>query len=129
MSQLIQCPHCSQSYTITPEQAPQYAGQTIQCTRCGQAFTVNLPSPAPAAAPTQPPPQPQWQPQFQPPPEYRTAQPGQFQGQQGFTPPPMGAGIQYQSPMASPKASGLAITSLVLGCLGLLFAPLGLIAI
>ncbi|CAN5616147.1 hypothetical protein BH09PLA1_BH09PLA1_26500 [soil metagenome] len=105
MSQTIQCPHCSQSYTITAEQAPQYAGQTIQCTRCQQPFTVNLaraePGGAPPALPRQP----------------------------GFVPPSAAASIQYQSPMAAPKASGLAIASLVLACLGFVVPGLGLVAI
>src|SRR5687768_11011698 len=34
------CPHCDQAYTLTDEQAPQYAGQRIACTNCGVAFTV-----------------------------------------------------------------------------------------
>ncbi len=46
MSRQIQCPHCGQSYALTDEQAPKYAGQTITCTRCQQPIVV----PADAAA-------------------------------------------------------------------------------
>src|SRR5690349_15023949 len=41
MSQQIRCPHCGQTYELTPEQVPQYAGQTISCTSCKQSFTVS----------------------------------------------------------------------------------------
>ncbi len=47
MANQIQCPNCGQSYDLTPEQIPQYAGQTITCTQCQKPFTV----PANIAAP------------------------------------------------------------------------------
>lgn len=40
MATQIQCPHCGQTYDLTPEQVPQYAGQTITCTKCQKTFTV-----------------------------------------------------------------------------------------
>jgi predicted Zn finger-like uncharacterized protein len=40
MATQIECPHCHQTYDLTAEQAPQYAGQTITCTRCQKPFTV-----------------------------------------------------------------------------------------
>src|SRR6185295_6493251 len=50
----ITCPHCGQVYGLTPEQVPQYAGQTINCTACGKPFTVPG-GPSASAAPSQPP--------------------------------------------------------------------------
>jgi predicted Zn finger-like uncharacterized protein/prepilin-type processing-associated H-X9-DG protein len=47
MANQIQCPNCGQTYDLTPEQIPQYAGQTITCTQCQKPFTV----PANIAAP------------------------------------------------------------------------------
>jgi len=40
MATQIQCPNCGQTYDLTPEQVPQYAGQTITCTNCQKPFTV-----------------------------------------------------------------------------------------
>jgi predicted Zn finger-like uncharacterized protein/prepilin-type processing-associated H-X9-DG protein len=40
MSIKIQCPHCRQSYDLTPDQAPAYSGQTITCTTCSREFDV-----------------------------------------------------------------------------------------
>ena len=36
----IRCTHCGQTYDLTPEQAPLYAGQTITCTNCQKPFLV-----------------------------------------------------------------------------------------
>ncbi|MBC8105983.1 MAG: zinc-ribbon domain-containing protein [Anaerolineae bacterium] len=109
MSQLIQCPNCSQSYTITAEQAPQYAGQTIQCTRCGKPFVVNLAGAAPVGAPA-------------------SAAPS---ARGGFAPPPAPAGyqMQYQSPMNAAKATKLAIASLIFGCIGVIVPVVGVVAV
>jgi predicted Zn finger-like uncharacterized protein/prepilin-type processing-associated H-X9-DG protein len=106
----IQCPSCSQAYEISPEQEPQYAGQTIQCTRCGKPFVVTLPT---AADPIAPPPMP---------PPTMMPQPGA----PGVSP------MQYQAPGAfypAPPASALAVVSLVLAILGLIIPLLGLVAI
>src|SRR4051812_42028419 len=50
MASSIQCPHCGQTYPLTAEQEPQYAGQTIQCTKCGKMFTVPGSSSAPGTS-------------------------------------------------------------------------------
>ena len=82
MAQQIRCPHCGQTYELTPEQVPQYAGQTINCTSCKQAFTVprDIVGGAGAgayASPVAPPPQ---QPAYQ---QQQQQQPyGQYQQQQ-----------------------------------------------
>jgi predicted Zn finger-like uncharacterized protein/prepilin-type processing-associated H-X9-DG protein len=51
----IQCPHCGQSYALTPEQVPQYSGQTITCTACNKPFAVPhlAPPPLPLGMPHQ----------------------------------------------------------------------------
>src|SRR6266542_3016794 len=99
MATQMQCPHCGQTYDLTPEQVPQYAGQTITCTKCQQAFTVpaNLAGGAGAGAPLQP-----------------TAAP---------TPPGMPPAYpqyqaQYELPAGERKSNGFAIASLVCGILG-----------
>lgn len=38
----FRCPHCGQTYNLTPEQVPQYAGQNITCTACQKSFVVQL---------------------------------------------------------------------------------------
>lgn len=50
----IACPHCGQTYAVTPQQWPQYQGQTITCTKCGQAFVVGA-KPAAKGPPPLPP--------------------------------------------------------------------------
>jgi len=37
---VFQCPRCGQSYNITADQVPQYAGRMLACTRCEQRFVV-----------------------------------------------------------------------------------------
>lgn len=81
----ITCPHCGQSYAVQPEQWAQYQGKTIPCSKCGQNFTVGSAG-ASAALPPIPP-------------------------VAGYQAPP-GYGAYTGAP---PKASGIAITSLVLG--------------
>jgi predicted Zn finger-like uncharacterized protein/prepilin-type processing-associated H-X9-DG protein len=121
MSQQIRCPHCGQTYELTPEQVPQYAGQTISCTSCKQSFTVPRDiagggaATGTAGAPARPPAYPQQQPQYQQqyqqpgaPPQYPGAGPV---GYGGYHPPP-----QQQS-------NGMAIASLIFGIIGL-FIPL-----
>jgi hypothetical protein len=57
MTGQMKCPHCGQSYSMTPEQERQYVGQTIQCTNCKQMFTVGAEgATTPAGAPPLPPP-------------------------------------------------------------------------
>jgi len=56
----IQCPHCGQPYTVTPEQAAQAAGQTITCQNCQRPFAMGSPGAPPPVArgfvpPTTPP--------------------------------------------------------------------------
>jgi len=139
MSQQIHCPHCGQTYELTAEQVPQYAGQTITCTSCKQPFTVSRDIAAPpgpgigdiasqSAPPTyaqqqqqqqqqpqQPYPQQQYAPQPGMPPQY----PGAGAGGPGGGPLPYGG---YQPPPRQ-QTNGLAIASLVFGILGL-FIPL-----
>ena len=110
----MRCPHCGQTYALTPEQAPQYAGQTITCTSCQRPFVAQLPGfgahvTATTIPPAPPPP---------PPP--------------GFVPPPGGvapigySGPQYGQPQQS---NGMAIASLVLGLVGFCVPGLGIVAI
>src|SRR3954471_14851587 len=112
MSQQIQCPHCGQSYALTDEQAPQYAGQTITCTRCQKPFTVSLPS---AGAPQQPTP-------FQPAAPTPTSP---------FPPAQTAAHVGYaQGGYANaPKTSGLAIAALICGLVGVIIPFLGLVGV
>ena len=126
MSQQIRCPHCGQSYELTPEQVPQYAGQTITCTSCKQPFTVPRDSATGAGAGAGATPgqqqqqqqQPAYQQQQQPHP-----QPPQYPQQPGMPPPqypgagPVGYG-GYQPPPRQ-ETNGLAIASLVFGIVGM----------
>ncbi len=111
----MRCPYCGQTYALTPEQAPQYAGQTITCTSCQRPFVAHVPgygAPAPAAAaiPPAPPPPP------------------------GVVPPPPGgiAPIGYSGPrydQSAQQSNGMAIASLVLGLVGFCIPGLGIVAI
>ncbi|MEA2708784.1 MAG: hypothetical protein QOF78_1385 [Phycisphaerales bacterium] len=126
----IRCSHCGQTYELTPEQVPQYAGQTITCTNCKQPFTVpadqgaggaGAGTYAAAGSAAQPTAYPQQQQQYQPPPG---------------TPPYPGAGgaaaVGYggYQPAQGQGANGLAVASLVLGIIGI-FVPIlpGIVAI
>jgi len=120
MSQLITCPHCRQTYTITPQQAPEYHGRAIQCTRCAQAFVVNIPVPeqvVPRVAQQEPiaahgfpvTPQPPAIPEQQPP---------------AFPP-----SYAYQTAAPPPKASGMAVASMVFACIGVLLPGVGIVGI
>src|SRR5688572_25261713 len=145
MSQQIRCPHCGQTYELTPEQVPQYAGQTITCTSCKQAFTVPRDVAAPAGgaggaggagagvgASTGTPPYPQQQqpyaqPQQQPYAQHQPGTPPQYPGPGGAG-GPVGYG-GYQPPPQQ-QTNGMAIASLVFGIIGLIFPLIpGLIGI
>jgi predicted Zn finger-like uncharacterized protein/prepilin-type processing-associated H-X9-DG protein len=108
----IKCPHCGQSYGVTPEQWAQYHGQTINCTKCGQAFTVT----APAEMLGQPP-----------------AQPGFPQPPGAYPPPAGGPPIPYGGYQTQPggptQSNGLAVTSLITGILGFCIPLSGIVAI
>ncbi len=95
----IVCPHCRQTYAITPEQWPQYQGQSISCTKCGQTFAVGASAPGGA-----PPPLPPMVPAY--------AQP------QGYGAPPVKKGL-----------SGGAIAAIIIGILAVLIIPCLLFAI
>ena len=94
MATQVQCPSCGQTYDLTPEQVPQYAGQTINCTRCQKPFTV--PVNLAGAVPPIP-----------PPPAYPNMVPAYAQGQRQYT---MAAGAT--------QTNGFAIASLICGILG-----------
>lgn len=84
------CPHCTQAYRVTPDQAAEYAGQTITCTACRQPFVVPAQIGQPAAPPyPQPPP---------------------------FTQPQPVQPINYAGMAQGRQTSGIAIASLVCGC-------------
>ena len=127
MSQQIRCPHCGQTYELTPEQVPQYAGQTISCTSCKQSFTVPRDIAAPAGAGAMgagagaggAPPQ---YPQQQPPPQYQQQyqQPGAPPQYPGAGAGPMGYG-GYQPPPRQ-DSNGMAVASLIFGIIGI-FIP------
>jgi predicted Zn finger-like uncharacterized protein/prepilin-type processing-associated H-X9-DG protein len=118
MSQQIRCPHCGQTYELTPEQVPQYAGQTITCTSCKQSFTV--PREIAAGAGATPPQQPTYQQQQQQP--YSAQQP-QYPQQPGMPPQYPGAagpvGYGGYQPPPRQETNGLAIASLVFGIVGM----------
>jgi predicted Zn finger-like uncharacterized protein/prepilin-type processing-associated H-X9-DG protein len=123
MSQLITCPQCGQTYTITPRQVPQYQGRTIQCTKCGRPFTVNIPMAEEVVPPLPPTPEPgpvkaHGFPVTQQQPVFPQQQPPAF--------PPSYA---YQTAAPPPKASGLAVASLVFACIGLILPLVGIIGI
>jgi prepilin-type processing-associated H-X9-DG protein len=105
----MRCPNCGQTYALTPEQAPQYVGQTITCTKCQRPFVAHVPGygaqPPVAVAAVPPPP-----------------------------PPPGMAPIGYSGPQqqygSQPQlTNGLAIASLVLGLVGFCVPGLGILAI
>jgi len=116
------CSFCGQHYSLTPQQVPQYAGQTIECSVCKKQFTV------PA----------QLTPSVQMP---RPAAPVEFAQQYAPQPPQPAAWTQpgYAAPMAAPPNSGLAIASLICGLIffipvlsvlpGILAVVFGIIAI
>jgi predicted Zn finger-like uncharacterized protein/prepilin-type processing-associated H-X9-DG protein len=116
MSQTIQCPHCGQTYALTPEQVPQYAGQTINCTRCTKAFTVpQLIAPAIPIPPGSE--------------GFSAAQPAM---QQTMSPYPGGVSAGMSQPMPyggyaaygeQRPGNGLAIAALILGIIGI-FIPI-----
>jgi predicted Zn finger-like uncharacterized protein/prepilin-type processing-associated H-X9-DG protein len=133
MAQQIRCPHCGQTYELTPEQVPQYAGQTINCTSCKQAFTVprdivgGVGGGAGAYAPPgAPPQQPAYQQQQQQP--YGQHQPQQQQppypGQPAMAPQYPGGPVGYggYQPPPQQESNGLAVASLIFGIIGL-FIP------
>jgi prepilin-type processing-associated H-X9-DG protein len=126
MSQQIHCPHCGQTYDLTAEQVPQYAGQTINCTSCKRPFTVSrdiagfgigdiAAQPAPPAYAQQ-----QQPPQYQQPHYQQPGMPPQYPGGAG------GAGLVgyggYQPPPQQ-QSNGMAIASLIFGIMGM-FIPL-----
>jgi predicted Zn finger-like uncharacterized protein/prepilin-type processing-associated H-X9-DG protein len=95
----IQCPHCGQSYQLTPEQVPQYSGQTITCTACNKAFTVP-----------------------------RLTQPPVPPGLPAGYPPGVPQQVSYATPQAQ-ATNGLAVASLVTGILGLFAPLVGIVGI
>ena len=101
MADPIRCPHCGQTYAVTPGQAAQYAGQTITCTNCNQPFTVP-PLGGPAAAPPMP--------------------------AAGVGPGPSHGG-PYGAAAGPQKSNGLAVGSLVAGVIGLVVPLLGLVGV
>src|SRR3954466_3646598 len=117
------CPFCGQHYSLTPQQVPQYAGQTIACTVCKWQFTVPAQL-APSAQLAQP---------------VATAAPVAPYAQHYVPQPPQAPAWsrpEYGGPMVSPPSSGLAIASLICGLLffvpfitGLLGVIFGIVAI
>ena len=103
MSNQIQCPHCGQTYQLTPEQVPQYAGRTITCTQCQKPFTVPgervASAPPPAAAPSVP---------------YEPAE------RPGVPPLMPGQPVNYAGPRTYERqeSNGWAVASLVCACAG-----------
>jgi prepilin-type processing-associated H-X9-DG protein len=138
---------------MTPQQRQQYAGQSINCTKCQRPFTVDPAGgmSAPAAAPGG-----HLPPGFGPPAGgMYGGQPGQDDAAY-FPPPNNGMAtaslvlglilcvplcsllaiifgiigiVRANNPSMRGKGKGVAISGLVLGCLGLLIAPALLIAI
>src|SRR5689334_6796443 len=103
MPDQIQCPHCGQTYQLTPEQMPQYAGRTITCTQCQKPFTVPGERVAPPVAPS-------------PPPAPATPE---YPAQGGGMPPPMAAQtFEYANPYNRQESNGWAVASLVCACAG-----------
>jgi prepilin-type processing-associated H-X9-DG protein len=101
MANQIQCPNCGQTYDLTPEQLPQYAGQTITCTQCQKPFTVPANIAGPTASPSHP--------------SHMSDRPGI---------PPAYPQPQSQTRYIAPEAqqsNGLAIASLICGIIGFCF--------
>jgi prepilin-type processing-associated H-X9-DG protein len=96
----IHCPHCGQTYELTPEQVPQYAGRTITCTACQQPFAVTIPT-ATLTSTAYPP---------HPPPPTYTAYPTGAAAQQRYEPQ---------------QSNGFATASLISGILGFCIPVLG----
>jgi prepilin-type processing-associated H-X9-DG protein len=98
----MRCPYCGQTYALTPERAPQYAGQTITCTSCRRAFVAQVPgygAPVPGAV-------------VPPLPHVATI---------GYSGPPIG--------QPTSQANGLAIASLVVGIVSMCVPLIGIVAI
>src|ERR1051325_7670793 len=106
----VNCPFCGQHYSLTPEQVPQYAGQTIACTVCKRQFTVPAQLSASVGA-------------------QAAAQPAQY-AQQGYAPPaaqyappvgyappgaPAWAQPAYGGPFVSPPRRRMAVASMIWG--------------
>jgi prepilin-type processing-associated H-X9-DG protein len=83
----LHCPHCNQTWPLTPEQANQYAGQTITCTACAKPFAVSA-----------------------------TMVPGDMPAQPAML-PAYREPIDYASRANSGGSNGMAVASLVCGCL------------
>jgi prepilin-type processing-associated H-X9-DG protein len=104
----MRCPHCGQTYALTPEQAPQYTGQTITCTSCQRPFVAHVPGYSSLAVSAALPPS--------PPPLTGMGPTGYSGPQQPY--------VQQQQ-----QSNGMAIASLVLGLLGFCIPGLGILAI
>ena len=102
------CPFCGQHYSLTPEQVPQYAGQTIACTVCKRQFTVPAQLAASGAVAAAAP----YVPQGYAPPMGYAAPAQNAMGQQAAWVQP-----EFSGPMITPPNSGLAIASLICGLL------------
>lgn len=115
MSHIITCPRCGQQFTIEAHQRAQYIGRSIQCTQCGTIFAVELEPQQPA----------------RPEPVISYSNPRTLRDEfEAEEQPSNYQPSSYPEPkQQGPKASGIAVTSLVLACIGLLVAPLGLVAI
>jgi len=114
----IACTHCGQTYELTPQQVPQYAGQTITCTACGRPFTVSIP--AGNTYDLGPPPHVPAVPQVpQMPQAQATMHPGAYERQAAYAVNP---------PVAPPQSNGLAIASLIVGIVSFCIPLLGSLA-
>ena len=108
----IACTHCGQTYELTPQQVPQYAGQTITCTACGKPFTVSIPSANTFdVAPPPPPPH--------VPPATAPMYAGAYERQAAYAANP---------PVAPTQTNGFAIASLIVGIVSFCIPVLGSLA-
>jgi len=118
----IHCPNCQQTYDLTPEQVPQYAGQTITCTRCQKPFTVPADLGGAGAGAAAPQVQRTMAPTYVEPvaqAQQPSGYPGQVQTRYAMQPGDMGGPRQ---------TNGMAIASLICGILGCTFIG-GILAI
>jgi prepilin-type processing-associated H-X9-DG protein len=113
----IRCPHCGQTFELSPEQVPQYAGRTITCTMCKQPFTVEIPGTIDVAPPPPPLPSSSYTPGYAERQAAYAQHPPQYP-QQSYPPQPQ----QHVGPQQS---NGLAVGSLVMGIVGFIIPVIG----
>ncbi len=112
---IVQCPQCQKSYNVPDEQA----GRQAKCDACGQVFTLDTEASAGRVDEPNP---------------YGGHAAADQSGGYGAAPPTAqpgyGGGSTYAQPAVPARTtSGVAVAALVCGLIGILVAPIGLLAI